>query len=131
MLKEIDMRKSLITLLAPLVFMNVAHADFVADAQSHAAKVFRKQLPMKIDEVTTLLTVASAGRTGVYSYRMDLFENELPLDWRQKQTSLMRHNVCSQPIMSKLMKQGASYAYQYVDKSGKFLVYIKIENSDC
>jgi hypothetical protein len=125
------MRTLFTALLVSFTFMSVAHADFVSDAQSAAAENLRKQLPMKVDEFTTLVTVATAGRTAIYSYRIDISESELPTGWREDQISQLKYNLCNHPLMRKMMKQGADYSYQYVDIGGKHILYFKIDEAKC
>ena len=128
------MRMLLILSLVPFALLNtasLAHADKVADAQFKAAKILRKQLPMKVDGVTSLLTAASAGRTLIYSYQIGVRKDELPSGWRQKKSSVLKNSVCNHPTLRKLLKRGASYSYQYVDIDGDFIDHIKISISNC
>jgi hypothetical protein len=131
MAKVTNMRTLLTVLLVSFTFMSVAYADFVADAQSAAAENLRKQLPMKVDEFTTLVTVATAGRTAIYSYRIDLPVGELPAGWREGQVPQLTYNLCNHPLMRKMMKQGADYSYQYVDIGGKHILYFKVDEAKC
>jgi hypothetical protein len=108
-----------------------ALADQVADFQFAAAKELRKQLPMKADELTTLVTVASAGRMLMYSFRVEIEKERIPSDFIGKQEANLKHNLCAHPTMRKVMKKGASYSYLYTDIRGKFVAEIKVKNSDC
>ena len=128
------MRGTLIASLVILTFMsmtNWAHADPIADAQLVAAENIRKQLPMKIDEQTTIWAVAAAGRMAIYSYRLDVKKENIPLSWYRQQKTLLTNNVCSHPLMRKMVKLGASYSYLYSDSDGKYITDIVVRNSDC
>jgi hypothetical protein len=131
---QIDMRTTAFHAWVLMILIctgNVAHADFVSDAQAHAAKAFRKQLPVKVDENTTLLTVGSAGRTLIYSYRVNAHKKNLPSDWQRRQNSHMENNLCNHPKMRTMLKRGASYSYQYVDVVGELIAYFTVANSNC
>lgn len=131
---EKSMRATLIALLGTIAIIsmaNWAYADPVADAQLLAANNLRKQLPMKIDEQTTLWAVAAVGRMAKYSYRLDAEKKNIPSSWYLKQKSLLTNNVCSHPLMRKMVKMGATYSYLYSDADGKFLTDISVGYSDC
>ena len=108
-----------------------ALADQVSDFQFAAAKELRKQLPMKVDEMTTLVTAASAGRTVIYSFRVEIEKERIPSDFIGNQEANLKNNLCAHPTMRKMMKKGASYSYLYTDFRGKFIADIKVRNSDC
>ena len=111
--------------------INGAKADPIADAQLLAAENIRKQLPMRIDEQTTLVAVTAAGRMAKYLYRLDLEKGILPPIWYKRQKELLTNNVCRHPKMSNAMKRGASYSYMYLDSHGKLVTDIVVRFSDC
>ena len=106
-------------------------ADQIADAVLATATQLRKQLPMRVDEKTTVVAVVAAGRKLKYSYRFDFAKNELPLDWETQQTKVLRYNVCNHSAMRKMMKIGVLYSYLYTDINGYFIADITVKNSDC
>ncbi len=110
---------------------NVANADMVADNQLLAAQTVRKNLPMKVDEYTTWLSATSAGRTLIYTYRMEISKNEIPASWYRDQRSLLKNNVCSEPTMRKLLFLGAKYSYLYMDIGGRHLTTVDVDKTDC
>lgn len=128
------MRQISAVLLSILTLMNlmaVAEADVVAEGQYLAAQSIRRNLPMKVDELTTWLAAVSAGRNLTYTYRMDIQKRELPSNWYREQKSLLRSNVCHEPTMRKLINLGANYSYVYMDIGGKHILSVNIEKSDC
>jgi len=103
----------------------------VADAVRKAALELRKQLPVKVDEKTTLLAVVAAGRTLKYSYRMSYRKAELPAKWVVRQKRMLTGNACAHPGMRKMMELGVTYSYLYTDTVGRFLADINISNRNC
>ena len=103
----------------------------VEAAQAYAAEEMRKQLPMRIDEVTTLQSVLSMGKSLIYNYRIELIKDDINNNFLQKQTGLLRQNVCGQKAMAKVIKLGRSYRYLYMSKDGLSLGSIEISKKSC
>jgi hypothetical protein len=82
--------------------------------QEAAAKELRGQLPMRIDDLTTLERVLSAGTALIYQYRVDFTEREVDDAWHMKMRNMLAANVCRQSDMRFALQNGASYQYTYV-----------------
>ena len=108
-----------------------ALADPLADEMFASAKETRKQLPMKVDEMTTWLTVGTAGRMMVYSYRLEAEGKMISPSFAEKQEATLKYNLCASSIMSKMMKRGALYTYIYKDIRDRLITEITVSNSDC
>ena len=97
-----------------------------------AAAEARKQLPMRIDEITTLQSVLSAGKALIYNYRMSLKKSDLDTNKfiaEMKKTSV--HNVCQQKQMKSILNLGGVYKYVYMGADGLIIGEITIALADC
>ena len=74
---------------------------FLEKGQAMAAEEIRKQLPMRIDEITTLQSVLSAGKALIYNYRMSLKKSDLDTNkFIAEMKKTLVHNVCQQKQIS-------------------------------
>ena len=97
-----------------------------------AAAEVRKQLPIQIDEITTLQTVFSAGKTGIYQYRLSLIRGDIDVDYFiAKMRENLRNNVCQQKQMKYILDEGGDYKYVYMSSDGLLIGEITITPSDC
>jgi len=114
---------------------NYQHGEMegaLTEAQSRAATELRKQLPQKIDEVTTLNSIFSTGTTLQYGYSISYNLSELNVEqFKQTMTKALQHNVCGIDSMVKTMKIGGKYSYLYMDKEGQLITKIDIDSSSC
>ena len=101
-------------------------------AQEVAAKELRKQLPMKVDSVTTLQSVLSFKKTIIYSYIIDIdFDQIDSSDFISKVSKRVIHNVCSTREMKQMIYLGGSYRYSYMSKDGFKLGELSVERKHC
>jgi hypothetical protein len=100
-------------------------------AQEAAAKELREQLPMRIDDLTTLERVMSAGSALIYQYRVDFTERDIDNSWHAKMKSMLAANVCRQSDMRVALKDGASYQYTYIGNDGFMIAEFVVTGSDC
>lgn len=100
--------------------------------QEAAAKNLQKQLPMQIDEMTTLQNATSAGVTVVYHYRVKLRKSEIDhLEFINSMRSKLKTNVCAQEDMAYTMKYGGRYKYSYFGSDGIEIGHIEIDKTYC
>jgi hypothetical protein len=104
----------------------------VEQAIEQAAIEIRKQLPMKVDKITTLQNVISAGNTLQYHYIMDvdvktLDKNVFKINMRKS----LLHNICNQKDMVFTMNLGGNYLYLYKDKNGLYIDDFKFRKNSC
>lgn len=85
-------------------------------AQESAAKELRGQLPMRINDSTTLERVMSAGTALIYQYIVDFAETDVDADWHLKMKEMLATNVRRQ--MRFALSNGASYQYTYIGNDG-------------
>ena len=93
-----------------------------------AAKEAVKQLPIQVNENTTLWTVVSSGKTLIYHHRLSLNKSEVDFE---KMRENIRNNVCQQKDMKYVLDQGGNYAYSYMSSDGLLVGEITITLSDC
>jgi hypothetical protein len=104
----------------------------VALAQAAAANLMSKQLPVRIDDVTTVQSVVSVDKTIIYRYSVALNFNDIDRDAMMKKVrTTTTHNVCNQEKMVSAMKYGGSYRYIYVAEDGRMIGDIKLTAADC
>lgn len=104
----------------------------VEKAQELAAIELRKQLPLKVDEYTTLQNALSSGTYLIYHYILSLDASEIDIaSFTNGMTSKLRGNVCGSDGMSKVIKAGGSYIYQYVSRDGISVAEIKFDKQAC
>jgi len=104
----------------------------LAETQREVAKQLQQQLPMRIDEVTTLYNVASADELLIYNYRMDIKKSEIDYtDFMSKMKTQLRTNVCGQKDMAYVIKNGGKYMYVYIGSDGISIGDFKIGKKEC
>lgn len=104
----------------------------IEKAAEMAAVELRKQLPIQIDEITTLQTVVSAGKTLIYHHRLSLKKSDVDIDYFiAKMRENLKNNVCQQKQMKSILDKGGNYAYSYLSADGLFIGEITITSSDC
>lgn len=104
----------------------------LAVALRQAATELSKQLPKRLDKVTTLTAVMSVEGTLIYSYRLDF--NKDKIDTRQflgaKKTRLT-DNVCNTPSMRVTLRAGGTFAYQYMDETNRRIGEVEVTEKSC
>jgi hypothetical protein len=104
----------------------------VALAQAAAVKLMRNQLPVRIDDVTTVQSVVNVDKTIIYRYSVALKFDDIDRDAMMKKVrTTTTHNVCNQEKMVSAMKYGGSYRYIYVAEDGRMIGDIKLTAADC
>lgn len=94
----------------------------IAEAQAQVAAEMRKQLPLKVDEFTTLQTVLSVGPTIIYSYVIDIQYDEIEREaFSDDIFKQLKFNVCQETNMLSVMSAGGIYTYTYASADGKSL----------
>jgi hypothetical protein len=99
----------------------------IEKAQEEAAKQIRAQLPMRVDDVTTLERVAML----LYQYNVSLTESDLDASWHLNQKNMLITNVCKEPGMRLGLKNGAKYRYDYFGKNGILIAEFVVAETDC
>ncbi len=104
----------------------------VEKAQEMAAEQIRKQLPIQVDEGTTLYNVMVSGKTLIYQYRMKRYKNRIDLDsFHSEMVAMLKHNVCNEKGMRWGIDNGGSFVYYYIGLDGLLIDEITINSSSC
>ena len=113
------------------VHNNHLSATEVAESQSRAAAELRKQLPKKLNDVTTLTDVYAVGPAIFFRTTLSKPLAEIDKDKFEKETSnFLTHNICSSSMVSTL-NAGGKYDYLYFDPEGRRIATIEITAMSC
>jgi hypothetical protein len=108
-----------------------AMADPVAQAQATMVQRLQAKVPARVDRNTTLLSVMAVGRTAKYTFRLNVRKLDLDTRWYSLQKAKLTKDACDLPPIRKLLKDGASYVYMYIDKKNRHIVDIRVRDVDC
>ena len=96
-----------------------------------AAQEIRKQAPIQIDEITTLQSAHSVGKTLIYNYRLSLRKSDINDNFVAEMRKSLKHNVCQNKGMRITLNIGGEFTYIYLSLDGLLIGEIKITSSDC
>jgi hypothetical protein len=106
-----------------------SNAEVLAKGQAEGARQLKLKVPMKLDEVTTLVDAASEGATAIYYYQLDV---AIKLDQTVLQN--LKNTVLGKTCktdMRRMTDLGATYRYVYQDKQGRRLGSFDFIKGDC
>lgn len=107
-------------------------AGVLEEVQAAVAKQLRKQLPMKMDKITTLQSVVSSGSLLIYNYTINLRESGIDhTTFISRMKDNLKTNVCEQKEMAETIKYGGRYMYSYMGVDGIVIGSIKIGKKEC
>jgi hypothetical protein len=96
-----------------------------------AAEELHARMPRKIDKMTTLVDVTSSGVVMTYHYKIDSNDYEVPPNFMKLVETIIIKDVCKSPDTKSAMKEGAVYAYSYINSDTKPLGTFIIKDGDC
>ena len=85
------------------------------------------QLPVKIDDTSTLVAVSSVGPQFNYTYVVNTLVDEMAAGAPATIEKSTRTNVCEDPDMLATIQRGGSYFYRWLDRSGAVIHTTLIE----
>ena len=103
----------------------------VEDGVKVAAEELHARMPRKIDKMTTLVDVTSSGVVMTYHYKIDSNDYEVPPNFMKLVETIIIKDVCKSPDTKSAMKEGAVYAYSYINSDTKPLGTFIIKDGDC
>ncbi|MBT3788635.1 MAG: hypothetical protein HOE83_10860 [Alphaproteobacteria bacterium] len=111
----------------------IAHAqnDPVAAAVHAAVGRLQARLPIRVDEHTTLMSVVAVGKTAKYAFKLDVRKTRVPSKWYSLQKDVLTQKACEQPVVRKLMKDGATYQYLFTDIQNRYVNEFRVRDSNC
>lgn len=92
-------------------------------------KSFNETKPLKIDEYMSIVSAKRDDINLTYTHMISLREDEI--DWAAMSQELADNAdelICGDAISNLMVKSGAIYTYLYVDKVGKKVGVVKIDN---
>lgn len=102
----------------------------VDDALALLVPELRKNLPMKVDEITTWLAIQAVGPAVLYTYSFDLPKQDIEAiagDLKNVTTQ----NACNNKTWRMFLDAGARQRHLYVDESGLHAVQFDIDSNSC
>lgn len=102
----------------------------VDDALALLVPELRKNLPMKVDEITTWLAIQALGPAVLYTYSFDLPKQDIEAiagDLKNVTTQ----NACNNKTWRMFLDAGARQRHLHVDESGLHAVQFDIDSNSC
>lgn len=87
-------------------------------ANGLVARQMSRNLPTRVDELTTLIGVIASGTRIVYSMRVDLPREQMSGPEISRREQLVRNTVCGTRSMRSTISYGGSYQYIWLDRQG-------------
>ncbi len=104
---------------------------FIAKSNEVTAKMMNAKVPIKIDDLTTLVSVKVKSDGIQYNYKMSLSKDETEGDPEKVLKPDTAQVVCQDNNSRKVLNMGDIFYYSYVDKNDASLGEFKITKSDC
>ncbi|HEV7661345.1 MAG TPA: hypothetical protein VGO55_16010 [Allosphingosinicella sp.] len=92
-----------------------------------AARQAMTQMPMRVDDATTLTSIVADGPTVIYNVRVNANAADVPDAGKAQIEAAARANACSRPDMRQTMSMGGAYAYSFSDRAGQPIMQFRIE----
>lgn len=131
-------------ILAILIYLSALHTTFAQallsnDAVSQAIQQYinAQEVPLKIDQVTTLQSVEEFGIRGIqYNYQLNLTVNDLggEVGLKNVNKTLTSQNLnvyCDNPTLLWYKDNIVEMVWKYRDKNNSDLFIIRINANDC
>lgn len=93
--------------------------EVVACANREAARQLNPQLPLRVDEITTIVSVAAVGAEFAYNVRVNVDADSVTEAMRRALGDNTRAFVCNASDMRTTIGNGGSYRYSWSDRSGR------------
>jgi ATP-dependent protease ClpP protease subunit len=104
----------------------------VENGQKLAALELRKQLPKRIDELTTLQNVTSVSTALMYQYKLDISKSDVDVAFfKSEMKNTLIENTCSKKDSKLTLMNGGEYMFSYQDSEGLLITDFTITISDC
>lgn len=95
--------------------------DVVACANRETARQLNPQMPLQVDQLTTVTSIDAVAAQLIYNVRIDIDGTAVSAANRQQLATETRNFVCNAPDMRTTIGNGGSYRYRWVDRSGASL----------
>ena len=113
-------------------FQKGQNQESVRRGQEMAARELRKQVPIQIDEITTLQSVIVLGKRVMYNNRIAMKTSDLDTDYFiEGMKKNLRYNICQHKVTVSFLDKGAIFMYAYFGSDGLLIGEISITSSTC
>jgi hypothetical protein len=112
---------------SPDQFSPEERAQKIGCINAAVAAQINRQLPTKVDPLTTLTHIDSAGTQLTYNYTVDIDGARLPPNAIDAVKSSARSTACANPQIRQTLSYGGVYAYRWSDKNGRVLGDLRID----
>lgn len=96
-----------------------------------AAREINAQVPVELDEMTTLVSANASGADLTYTNRISVDAVEVDANFEELQRDVLKELVCGNEDMMVTINHGGSFTYEYIDPNGKPVASIGISKPDC
>ena len=102
--------------------------EMLIKANEEAARMFQKQLPKKVDRITTLNSVLVANLRLIYYYSLDLTEHAVDMN---KMKLLVTEDSCNDRVTAIALRYGSERQYVYFGSDGKMVGNFVLDKNSC
>ena len=120
-----------------LFFLSNTHAQSAIDdvvlrsALKQAEGNLKKQLPVKVDEITTLENVTHAEKDLIFDYKIHrMYSLVQEKEFATSAKKMMTNHMCTTK-MNEILKMGGAYNIRYKDASNKPFANLRIDRRNC
>ena len=92
-----------------------------------AARQANAQLPLRVDEVTTITSIVADGTAVIYNIRVDTDAASVPAVTRERIETAARASACARADMRQTMAMGGAYTYVWSDRAGREYLRFRID----
>lgn len=96
-----------------------AIVDVVACANAESARQLNAHMPMRVDEITIVESVAAFGPEFVYNVRVEVDAAAVTGEMRGNLSAGTRNYVCNAADMRQTIGNGGRYRYRWADRAGR------------
>lgn len=123
----------ILTLSATPVFA-ADKAQEMMEAKQKVAEEMNKKVPIKIDPITTLVSVEATAQGLTYHTRLSVPADQIPdvEEVTEQVKPELAKGLCRQSAAKKIMKEfDQVFTYDYQDENGQPIMAIQITKNDC
>ncbi len=113
------------------LFGEGVNEGFLEKANEAGAAAINARVPIKMDDVTSLISAKAKSDGLLYNYKTTLAKDEIDGDVEKVLKPDTVEAVCKDTNARKLLNMGDTYYYSYADKNDVSLGEFKIIKADC
>jgi hypothetical protein len=101
---------------------------FIACIFRETAAQIDPQLPIKVDDTTSMVAISATGARINYTYVVNRAASDFSPSQKANIATNARQSVCGDPDMLATLNRGGSYFYRWLDRSGAVIQTALIDN---